>query len=121
MKTSTEFNGMETDGPAKLIVCIVPQGKGTDLIAQLSSEKDIHSANVSTGRGRGAGTVGSIGAWDEVDVLHVTVPIPRADEIFDFLFEVGELNQPRGGIIYQHGIAPVTTFTLPEVAKTAAD
>ena len=110
---------MKTDGAAKLIVCIVPQGKGIDLIALLSDEKSIQTANVSTGRGRGASTVGSIRAWDEVDMLSVTVPEARADEIFDFLFEASEMNQPRGGIIFQHGVAPVTEFSLPEIETEA--
>ena len=108
------------DAPSKLIVCILPQGKGTDLIARLAAEKDIRSANVSTGRGRGAGAVGAIGAWDEIDMLQVTVPETRAEEIFDFIFEAGELNQPHGGIMFQHSVAPVTQFTLPELDSTTA-
>ena len=44
---------IETD--TKLIVCMLPQGKGVGLIERLSKEKGIQSANVSTGRGRGAG------------------------------------------------------------------
>jgi len=106
---------MKTEGPSKLIVCILPQGSGIGLVERLSQEMAINSANVSTGRGRGAGPVGSIGAWDEVDTLAVTVPAARAEEIFAFIYEAGDIGRPRGGIMYQHAVAPVTTFTLPEI------
>ena len=106
---------MKTEPETKLIACILPQGKGVDIVERLFREKDIKTANVSSGRGRGAGNVGSIGAWDEIDMLAVTVPAARADEIFDFIFEAGEINRPRGGIMYQHAVAPVTIFTLPDI------
>ena len=110
---------IETD--TKLIVCMLPQGKGVGLIERLSKEKGIQSANVSTGRGRGAGAVGSIGAWAEVDTLAVTVTPERADEIFDFIYEAGALGQPRGGRMYQHARGPATAFTLPEIEEAEAD
>jgi len=106
---------LKTEGPSKLIVCILPQGNGIVLVDRLSQEMAINSANVSTGRGRGAGPVGSIGAWDEVDTLAVTVPANRAEEIFAFIYEAAEVGRPRGGIMYQHAVASVTTFTLPEI------
>ncbi len=106
---------METEKATKLITCILPVGKGVDIIERLSNEKGIHTGNVSTGRGRGAGNVGSIGAWDEIDMLNVVVPEDRADEIFDFIYEVGDLHRPRGGIMIQHPISPSTVFTLPEI------
>jgi len=112
---------MKTDGPSKLIICILPQGRGTGLVARLGEEKGLESANVSTGRGRGAGPIGSIGAWDEGDMLTVTVPAERADEIFAFIYEAGELGRPRGGIMYQHAVAPVTAFKLPDIEEAAEE
>ena len=87
------------------------------MVARLAEEKGLEAANVSTGRGRGAGPIGSIGAWDEIDMLTITVPNERANEIFTFIFEAGELGRPRGGIIFQHAVAPVTVFTLPEIGE----
>jgi len=106
---------METDPESKLITCILPKGAGTELVERLSKEKQMISANVSSCRGRGAGSVGSIGAWDEVDMLTVTVPVDRADEIFDFIYHVGGIDRPRGGIMYQQAVHLVTTFTLPDI------
>lgn len=106
---------MKTAPGAKLIVCILPQGRGLGLVERLSAEKDVTTANVSSGRGRGAGPVGAIGAWDEVDILTVPVPPDRADEIFAFLYDAGDLHRPRGGIMYQQALAEVTPFVFPEV------
>jgi S1-C subfamily serine protease len=108
---------MKVDEDSKLIICILPQGSGAGLVERLSREKAVHSANVSSGRGRGAGSVGSIGAWDEIDILAITVPAKRADEIFSFVFKAGKLNRPRGGIMYQHAVAPATEFILPDIEE----
>jgi hypothetical protein len=75
----------------------------------------IHSANVSTGRGRGAGPIGNIGVWDEIDTLAIVVPAERADEIFSYIYHAAELDRPRGGIMYQHAVGPATQFTMPDI------
>ncbi len=106
---------MKIDAEFKLIVCILPRGKGTELVERLSLEMGISSANVSTGRGRGAGSIGNIGVWDEIDTLAIAVPTERADEIFSFIYHAAELDRPRGGIMYQHAVGPVTQFTMPDV------
>ena len=111
---------MKINVDSKLIVCILPQGKGTALVERLSLEMDIPSANVSTGRGRGAGPIGNIGAWDEIDTLAVTVPAERADEIFSFIYHAAELDRPRGGIMFQHAVGAVTQFTLPDIEEVSA-
>ncbi len=112
---------MKTATKTKLITCILPQGSGMDLVKRLSQEQGISSANVSAGRGRGSGQVGSIGAWDEVDMLTVTVPVEKADEIFDFIFHVGGLDRPRGGIMFQQAVSPVTEFSLPHIEETHSE
>lgn len=106
---------MKITTKSKLISCILPQGIGIDLVERLSREKGICTANVSAGRGRGAGPIGNIGAWDEVDMLTVTVPEEKADEIFDFIFHAGQLDRPRGGIMFQQAVSPVTEFSLPPI------
>ena len=110
---------MKVEPKSKLIICILPQGKGAGLVERLSAEKHIYSGNVSSGRGRGSGSVGSIGAWDEVDILSVSVATAQADEIFSFIYEAGELDRPRGGLMYQHAIDPVTVFSLPNIELPA--
>jgi len=106
---------MKTTKNARLITCILPQGSGIGLIERLSREQGISSANISAGRGRGAGPIGSIGAWDEIEMLTVTVPAEDADKIFDFIFHVGELDRPRGGIMFQQVVSPITEFNLPHI------
>jgi hypothetical protein len=106
---------MEMIRDSKLIVCILPQGRGLGLVERLSLEMGIHSSNVSTGRGRGAGPIGNIGVWDEIDTLAIVVPAERADEIFSYIYHAAELDRPRGGIMYQHAVGPATQFTMPDI------
>jgi hypothetical protein len=106
---------MQLSTESKLITCILAKGKGATLVGRLSEEMGISSANVASSRGRGANAIGNIGAWDEVDMLTVTVAAERAEEIFSFIFHEGGIDQPRGGIMYQYAVSPVTTFMLPDM------
>ena len=106
---------MKTTFANKLIVCTMGQGLGAGVVERLALELGIEAANVSSGRGRGAGSLGSIGAWDEVDTLAVVVPAERADEVFSFIFHAADLARPRGGIMFQHSLGEATPCSLPAV------
>ena len=87
----------------------------------LHEEKDINTANVSSGRGIGTSKQVVFGVWDEIAILTVPVPNERAEEIFEFIYENGEVNRPKGGIILMNKIARENDFKLPEVPEEAAD
>ena len=102
----------------KLITCILPKGVAVDIVEKLRSEHDIESANINNARGVGKITplaYRGIGAQSEKELLTVTVPEEKADNIFEFIYETADINRPHGGLIYMHALAKATPFTLPEV------
>lgn len=101
----------------KLIVCLLPHGKGLDLVERLHQEKDLVSANVTSGRGLSAAPGTPIGSWTEADVLKVVVPAERADEIFAFLYDAGAIGVPHGGLMFQHSLLMATAFELPDIEE----
>lgn len=104
---------------AKQIVCIVPKGRGQQLVEALSSEKGIYNSNFSGARGVGrSGSVQDrgVGEQQERDVFSVTVGADQADEIFEFLYYKAELNEPHNGLIYMQAAPKTTVMTIPELS-----
>jgi len=102
---------------AKQIVCIVPKGIGVLLVQGLSQEYNIHNANFSHARGVGrSGKIQDrgVGEQREKDVFSVTVAQEIADEVFEYLFFKGEMDQPHNGIIYIQAVPRTTVMEIPE-------
>jgi len=100
----------------KMIVCILGHGAGVNVIARLFEEKGISTSNVTSGRGVSASASTHVGSdrGTEVDLLNVTVPSERADEIFEFIYDAANLDQPHTGLIFQYAVPLMTPFKLPE-------
>ena len=92
----------------------------TTVVQALKDEKGILTAHQTTCRG-----VGAVGRPEQarrfrseppklLRLLTVVVPEERADEIFDFVFERAEVNQPMGGIVFMGSLDGATAFLLPE-------
>lgn len=100
---------MKTSLNPKLITCILPKGKATNILSLLHEEKKIDSANMYSGRG--GGRRGRL----EVDVLTVVVSEERADEIFEYIYLNAEVGNFHGGFMYQAKLNKTTPFTLPQI------
>lgn len=96
-----------------LITCFLPKGKGSDVVNALHKEKDINTADVTSGRGLGTAGRVSFGVWAEFDILTVVVEKPLENEIFTYIYEVADMHRPHGGIIFSHPLIQATSFTLP--------
>ncbi|MBI4665310.1 MAG: hypothetical protein HY751_02740 [Nitrospinae bacterium] len=87
----------------KVITCFIPMGNGHALLEALVGEKGI--TTVYLHHARGAGAKGAtrrkgLARLTEKDVLTVTVPEERAEEIFAFIYERGQVNRPHGGLMF---------------------
>jgi hypothetical protein len=98
----------------KLITCYLPKGKGVEIVVQLNEEKKLISANFASGRGRGMAKTVGFGEWMEVDILSVVVEESKAEEIFDFIFDIAGIDRPNGGLMIQGDLTQATPFTLPD-------
>ena len=109
---------------SKQIYAILPDDdRVTEVVRLLKSEKNILTAHQITCRGMGA--VGRSApsrrlrgqAPKSLRLLTVVVDEDRADEIFDFVFEKAEVNQPMGGIVFMGALDGATAFVIPEGIK----
>jgi hypothetical protein len=97
------------------ITCFLPRGKAGEIVGRLNAEKRIPSASVTSGRGRALVDTPSFGEWVEVDILTVIVDRERADEIFEFVFDAGDVDRMHGGLMYQNRLTQATRYALPDI------
>ena len=95
----------------KRITCFLPKGTGVKMVEMLQSEKNIVSTNVHSGRGQSTAE-----PWKEQEILTVIVDADRAEEIFEYIYFQGKLNEPGGGFIFQSDLNRATSFKLPDIA-----
>ena len=95
----------------KRIICFLPKGTGVKMVEMLQSEKNIISTNVHSGRGQRTAET-----WKEQEILTVIVDADRAEEIFEYIYFQGKLNEPGGGFIFQSDLNRATSFKLPDIA-----
>ena len=95
----------------KRITCFLPKGAGVKMVEMLQSEKNIVSTNVHSGRGQRTAET-----WKEQEILTVIVDADRAEEIFEYIYFQGKLNEPGGGFIFQSDLNRATSFKLPDIA-----
>ena len=103
---------------AKLITCVLPKGRAYGLQQALMEEKEIHSVNFHLARGVGRFSpilARGIGEQQEKEILEATVAEEYADELFEFMFFKGEMDQPHGGIIYMTSLPRATKLLMPDL------
>ncbi len=104
----------------KLITCILPHGRALPVLGALKEELGILTATMHHARGTGRMTPlawRGVGEAAEKDVISVTVPASRADEVFSFIFERAGVDRPHGGILYQQQLLKSTECSLPELPE----
>jgi hypothetical protein len=84
----------------KLITCIMPAGRGREVMNRLREEHRI--VDVAINHARGVGTRRSrrriVSA--EKDVATLLVPVADADKVFAFLYREAGLGEPHAGMIF---------------------
>jgi hypothetical protein len=102
----------------KVITCIMPAGRGLELIEQLR-ELGVVSAQVHHARGVGKSSKRRRGVslYAEREVVQALVEAHRADEVFEFLYAAAEIGRPHAGMLLMekaiHGI-PLVLPDLPD-------
>ena len=104
----------------KLITAILPKGVSLHVIKMLKQEKTLTTANFNYARGMGKLTpvkYRGVGEQSEKEMLTVIIDKESADDIFEYIYDVAEINRPHGGIIYMQKLMQSTDFVLPDVTE----
>jgi len=104
------------DAQQKVITCVLPMGKAAPVLKVLVKERELTAVDIHYARGVGRITPlrhRGIGETSEREILTVAVPANEADELFEYIYELAEVDRPHGGLMYMHGLAASTGFALP--------
>jgi len=106
--------------PHKVIVAILPKGRAMAVVRKLVAERGLTAVDVNYARGAGRITPlrhRGIGETAEKEVLTVRVPAAEADDVFEYIYRVAEINRPHGGLMYMHAAPQATAFVLPDLPE----
>ena len=100
----------------KLIHCLLPAGRGAEVLERLRNEMGIVDAFHHHARGGGISTRKGRESFHYVEreIATVLVPEARADEIFEFLYFAAGLNQPHAGMVLMEKTILARPYVLPQ-------
>ena len=104
----------------KLITAILPKGVSLHVIKMLKQEKSLTTANFNYARGMGKLTpvkYRGVGEQSEKEMLTVVTDKEHADDVFEYIYDLAEINRPHGGMIYMQKLMQSTDFVLPDVTE----
>lgn len=96
----------------KMITCIVAGKIPMEVVKKLKEEKGIITANKTPARGTSSQ---SSFHMKEMEILGVAVEEERADEIFEYLYHLLEIDQQGRGFLLQEDLGRMTEYTLPDL------
>ena len=111
-------------GHQKLITTIMPKGTGRKVLIGLRKEHGINTGNINMARGAGMYNPlakRGIGEQTEKEMLTVVVPAERADEIFDYIYDIADIGEPHHGIIFQSDLVCASQYEMPANIGDEAD
>jgi nitrogen regulatory protein PII len=104
----------------KIITCILPKGRANPVLKVLYKECGLTAVDIHYARGSGRITplrYRGIGETSEKEILTVAVPADEADEMFEYIYELAEINQPHGGLMYMQALKTSTRYELPDLPE----
>ena len=106
---------MEKAQGSKLITCILKKGKAIPLMEALN-EKGLIKINFAFARGSDLNDpFNSKGRLkeDEKEIVTVIIDNPaEAEEVFDFVYDKAQINEPGAGLIYMTSLGFTTSYKL---------
>lgn len=105
----------------RVLTCIMPAGRGTEVLEALRRETGVISAYAHHARGIGTHSLRHRVYSDEKQILTVLVDAARADDVFHFLYYSAGLDTPHAGMIMMgHAFRGAGVVPLNETAGGAA-
>jgi hypothetical protein len=107
--TTAEQNGF------KVMTVMLPRGEALPLAKVLFEQYGLEALQIYNGRGQ-HGEMGKK-QWNEVDVLTVVVPASQAETVFQWLYDLAEIDVKPNRFLTQAALEKSTAFLLPEPAE----
>lgn len=86
-------------GEFRVLTCIMPAGRGAEVMEALRREAGVINACAHHARGMGTGHLRHRAYADEKQVITTLVEAGRADDVFHFLYHAAGLDTAHAGMI----------------------
>lgn len=86
-------------GDYRVITCIMPAGRGAEVLDALRRELGVVSASIHHARGIGTHSLRHRVYSDEKQVLTAVVPAEQGDAVFELIYFAAGLNAPHAGMV----------------------
>jgi hypothetical protein len=86
-------------GDYRIITCVMPAGRGAEVLEALRRERGVVSASLHHARGIGTQSLRHRVYSDEKQVLTVVVAAEQGDAVFDLIYFAAGLNAPHAGMV----------------------
>ncbi|MCM2307312.1 MAG: hypothetical protein NDI91_07575 [Sulfuritalea sp.] len=99
-------------GDYRIITCVMPAGRGAEVLEALRREQGVVSASIHHARGIGTHSLRHRVYSDEKQVLTAVVEAAQGDAVFELIYYAAGLNAPHAGMVMMGhafraaGIAP---------------
>lgn len=99
--------------PGKQIVCVLERGQSKAILEQLHALNLVAAGEFLAVRNQHA--MMSESDWVEMDVLKVLVYPQYADQAFELIYEMAQVESREGVYLFQHHVPWMTHFELPQL------
>jgi hypothetical protein len=86
-------------GDYRVITCVMPAGRGAEVLEALRREQGVVSASVHHARGIGTHSLRHRVYSDEKQVLTAVVAAEQGDAVFELVYFAAGINSPHAGMV----------------------
>ncbi|MDP1735268.1 MAG: hypothetical protein Q8L44_13000 [Sulfuritalea sp.] len=86
-------------GDYRIITCVMPAGRGAEVLDALRRELGVVSASIHHARGIGTQSLRHRVYSDEKQVLTAVVAADQGDAVFDLIYFAAGINSPHAGMV----------------------
>lgn len=115
--TAEKGLSIPTEEDTKLITCILPKGGGKSVMEALH-QRGLTTGNLCYARGSNVGSPvdrRGLPIQEEREIVTVVVSKEDADDIFLFIAETAQIDQPDAGFMYMDSLRRSVPFVLPDL------
>lgn len=100
---------------AKSIVCILSRGHSKAILEDLYQQDHVLATEYVSVRNQHS--LLSEKDWEEMDMLRVIVAPQYADQVFEHLYSLCDIENVEGAYMFQHNVPWVTHFEMPDLPE----
>lgn len=107
----------ERRGEYRVVTCIMPAGKGAEVVEALRRELGVVSTSLHHARGIGTHSLRHRVYSDEKQVLTVVVDAAKGDAVFELIYVTAGLDAPHAGMVMMGHAFRAAGLEAPAIAE----